>query len=571
MEHMETEKLQEIDHMKSRFFANISHEFRTPLTLILGPLSEMLMKKGEPSEKQGLKLMERSARRLQQLINQLLDLSKLESGKMILQVQETELLSFINRIVQSFESQAKIKRINLSFSTELKFAYAWIDNEKMENIMNNLLSNAFKFTNKGGRIEVGIKNIPLNPPSEADFTISPLEGELQGGVCITVSDTGRGIPLDNQDHIFDRFYQVDDSYSKDEEGSGIGLALTKELVDLHLGRIEVKSEVGIGSTFSIYLPLGKEHLRPEQVIESKTEKTDEEISLTDSPCLAVGQAFEEGVREMSATELPQEDYTRRVTEGVSESRHLLLVVEDNSDMRLYIRGNLENDYEIVEAEDGDAGYKVCIKSLPDLIISDVMMPKMDGFEFCQKVKSDERTSHIPLILLTARAEMTDKLGGLDQGADDYLTKPFNVIELRTRIRNILEQRRRLHTRFQREAATQPREIAVSSLDEQFLNRALNIIERHMDEPGFEVTNFAREMGISRAHLYNKLEALTGQSAKEFIRTVRLKRGAQLIRKKAGNISQIAYEVGFNNPSYFSHCFCSQFGLSPSEYARQDKN
>ncbi len=545
MRRFESQKLQEIDSMKSRFFANISHEFRTPLTLILGPLGKMLSQAKNKEKKQELKMMQRNAQRLQRLINQLLDLSKIEAGKMKLLTRPENIVALLNRIVQSFESQAKLKGIELKFHSEQNEIIAYIDRDKIENIFYNLLSNALKFTSEGGTVECRIR---IRPEPELLQRLSDSEIQnLKSEIIIAVSDTGIGIPQDRLDKVFDRFYQVDDSYTREHEGSGIGLALTKELVDLHHGKITVESELNKGTTFTVYLPIGKGHLKPEEIIAEKpVEEIQPEIS---SGEIGMGIEAEEKVKAQSR----------------QKALPLVLIVEDNADMRSYLQDCLARDYRVIEAVDGEDGLHRAIDKIPDLIISDVMMPKMDGFQFCERVKSDERTSHIPVILLTARATAESKIKGLELGADDYLIKPFDRTELQVRAKNLIEQRRKLRERFSRNIALQPQEIAVTSYDEKFLQRAMAIIEQHLANPDFDVTILSRAIGMSRMQLHRKLYALTNQSTNKFIRSLRLKRAADLLNQKYGNVAQIAYEVGFNNPSYFAECFRKQFGKLPSEY------
>jgi signal transduction histidine kinase/DNA-binding response OmpR family regulator/ligand-binding sensor domain-containing protein len=528
----EARKLQEMDEMKSRFFANISHEFRTPLTLILGPLETLLSQTKDPERKQNLRLMYGNARRLQRLIDQLLDLSKLRSGRMALRVRPMNVAAFVRAVTISFASLAERRRIRLSFSGPEEGLRLYVDRDKLEKIVSNLISNALKFTPEGGEVSVAV---------------TPVRTEAgRGFVEIAVADTGVGIAPEHLEKVFDRFYQVDDSSTRSDGGTGIGLALAKELVELHRGQIWAESEPGKGATFFVRLPLGKEHLQPHEIAAGD--------SLTDD----IGtEVTEDGPGE-----------TAEITPAAAAPKDapLLLIVEDNTDVRSYMRCHLQGTYRIIEAEHGVAGFERAVAEIPDLIISDVMMPEMDGFELCEKLKTDPRTSHIPVILLTARASAESKIEGLETGADDYITKPFNVKELEIRGHNLIEQRRRLRERFQRQFLLQPREVAVASADDRFLCRAMEVVEAHLDDPAFSTERFAREVGLSATHLHRKLKALTGKSPTEFIRMVRLKRAAYLIEKDRGNIAEIAYEVGFNNPSYFAARFRELYGMTPSEYA-----
>ena len=554
VEHLYTEKLREVDRLKSRFFANISHEFRTPLTLLLGPISRLLGKISDREDVKDLQVMHKNAKRLQKLINELLDLSQIEEGKLKLHVQETDIVHFINRIVQTFESQAEIKNIKLKLKTELIAQPVFMDTAKMENVFYNLLSNAFKFTPQGGVIEVtislpGISKIGVTKQSQDEIATTAIrqsrdDNNSKDCIQITVSNTGSVIPSEKINHIFDRFYQVDDSFTREYEGSGIGLALTNELIKLHHGAIEVESNSESGTIFTITLPLGKQHFAVDEINKETI--------------------IAENDTEMNIIQVPvdiDEEYD-------AEHSKKLLIVEDNEDMRGYIKSCFKSDYFIIEAQDGFSGFDKSVNELPDLIISDVMMPKMDGFQLCEKIKSDERTSHIPVILLTARAEMKDKINGLDTGADDYVVKPFEVMELQARVRNLILQRQKLQQQFKKNEEYLTNELALTSQDEKFLNKAIKIIENKMSDTSFDVETFVNEIGISRAHLYHKFKTITGQSVKDFVRTIRLKRSLQMLKNNTGNISEIAYEVGFSNPAYFSKCFREQFGYSPSQYSRQ---
>ena len=523
-------KQNEFVKLRSRFFANISHEFRTPLTLILGPLKDMLSsKKVTTEDKEGLQLMERNGERLLDLVNQLLDLAKLEEGNMPLKVKEKNLHTFFKTRTASFSSLADFRNIDFRIHIAPDLELAWFDEDKLEKIINNLLSNAFKFTPEKGCVKIS----------------SSLMANI---VTIKVSDNGKGIPKAELDKIFDRFYQVDNSATKEQSGSGIGLALTKELIELHHGTISLDSTEGKGSIFTVKIPINKEYYAENEIAGP------EQLSLLSG---------------MSTIYVDPDINTTHKEEGKTKKGHpLVLVVEDNKDVRSYIKKQLEDGYNVIEAVNGEHGFKKAIKLIPELIISDLMMPKMGGMEFCKKIKTDEKTSHIPVILLTAVASRDSKLQGIETGADDYILKPFDKKELTARVKNLIEQRKQLRERYSRQVSLEPKAIAVTSTDERFLQKVIRILEEHLDDSDFSVSDFGKEIGMSRTQLFRKLRALTNQSVSDFIRDFRLKRAAYLLKNNAGNISDIAYQVGFNNLSYFTKCFKELFGKTPSEFLHE---
>ncbi|MBK9098683.1 MAG: response regulator [bacterium] len=525
---LEASKMHEVDEIKTRFFTNISHEFRTPLTLILGPAKNVLESTQEPKTKHDVSLIKRNAGRLLGLVNQLLDISKLESGNMKLQTASMNIIPLLKGLVLSFSSFAERKRITLKFSSAENEIMIYLDKDKFEKIITNILSNALKFTPEGGSVEVEARR-------------------GKGSNNIEISDTGIGIPADRIDKIFDRFYQVDGSHTREHEGTGIGLSLTKELIELHKGKISVESEPGKESTFTISLPLGKDHLRPEEICEPDEEKEYE--------------------KEISETEQEEESKPEGIRAGLIEkdSFPLLLIVEDNSDVRSYIKDSLKTDYRIIEAVDGEDGLNKSIENLPDLIVSDVMMPKMDGFKLCEKIKTDERTSHVPVILLTAKAAKEDKLAGFETGADEYLMKPFDTDELQSRIKNLIEQRKRLQNHFKKQGLIEIDKQKITSVDKMFLRKSFDLINKHISDSSFSVEILAEELAISRSGLQKKIQALIGETPGDLIRRIRLNKAAELIKNNFGNLSEVALEVGYNNPAHFSEAFKKQFGVAPSQY------
>ena len=534
-EELETQatQLKELDKMKSNFFANISHEFRTPLTLLLSPLERALStENGWKTDRNVTEMMFRNAKRLQTLINQLLDLSKLESGQMKLFLSEGDIIQFVKVIVASFESLAQSKNIIFQYRIP-KTAYScFYDSDKLEIILNNLLSNAFKFTPEGGKVDLVL-----------DFDQKNKEEYLK----FTVSDTGKGIPETALPKIFDRFYQADASSSREFEGSGIGLSLTKELVILMNGTISVQSKEGTGSTFILEIPAitapGQDFVFPKE-LNNNLILHDHEIEVN------------ENFRNKKPSQTEKEDH---------DTLPLILLVEDNIDLSAYLTGILDKNFKIITAFNGKQGFEIALENIPDLILSDMMMPEMDGFELCTKIRSEETTSHIPFVLLTARAAIEDRLEGFELGADEYLTKPFNVNELHVRINNLLEQRRNLRERFGKEIKVQPKDITVTSLDERFLQKVIAKMEEKISDSSFSVETFSMEIGMSRKNFHRKLVALIDQTPNEFIRIFRLKRAAQLFEQKSGNVSEIAYQVGFQNLSYFTKCFKEQFGVPPTNF------
>lgn len=527
----QTEKLKKLDEAKSRFFANISHEFRTPLTLILNNLLDRISHVKQQhigvhaSELPQLQVMYRNAQRLLRLINQLLDLSKLESGNMNLTMEEGDLSELINVVYASFSSLATFRGIRFDLSLPPSPLMCRFDADKVEKILYNLLSNAFKFTPNEGEIilTVTVENGPENKILQ-----------------IVVKDNGEGIAPEQMERVFDRFYQGD-QYAADEQGTGIGLALTKELVELHGGKIWADNNPGKGARFTVqmpFIPTVANNLTRRFSIESIETPEDHPGALTSSS-------------EMHAVQ--------------QNERPTILLVEDNKDLRNYIRMQLAEKYYVLESENGLQGLIKAGETIPDLIISDWMMPELSGIELCERLKSDERTSHIPIILLTALATEDGKLKGLETGADDYLAKPFDNRELAIRVHNLIESRRKLRERFSRELYLEPANISVTSTDEKFLQKVLKIIEEHMSDCEFNTEEFSSEIGMSRMQLHRKLKALTGQGPGDFLRVMRLKRAAYLLEQQAGNVSEVAYQVGFNHLSHFTKSFREQFGMNPSDF------
>jgi signal transduction histidine kinase/DNA-binding response OmpR family regulator len=535
VEHLELEKLRELDRMKSRFFTDISHEFRTPLTLILGPIGQMLQEVSAGDVRQRLLLVRRNAEYLLRLISQILDLSKVESGKMRLRAAEGDLVPVLRNIMLAFAAVAEQQEIDLQCETP-DDAALYFDREVVEKIINNLLANALKFTPRGGTVRVRVRSAP---PERATGRRS---GWKHGFAEIVVSDSGIGIPRDQLSQIFNRFYQVESGRSR--EGIGVGLALVKELVELHGGTIAVDSEPGKGTTFVIRLPKGRDHLTADEIVHEPG-----------VPLLpAVADASDPAEHAPANDEQPEDART-------------VLIIEDHAGVRSFLRNHLRPHYRVLEAKDGAEGLDLALSALPDLVLSDVMMAPMNGYDLCKAVKRHEKTCHIPVILLTARAGQEDKLTGLDTGADSYLVKPFDPSELLLQVKNLINQRRLLRERFSSAVILKPSEMTVTPMDEAFLTRVLAVIEQHMSDPEFDVERLGREVGLSRSQLHRKLRALTNQPPTLLIRSIRLQRAAEFLKQEAGSVAEVAYRVGFSSQAYFAKCFREQFGYAPKEYSR----
>lgn len=523
----QAKKLQELDEIKSGFFTNVSHEFRTPLTLIIGSVEQMLTQTRDQKTAKNLKLILRNANSLLELINQLLEISKIEKGSIKLKLQKTNIKEEINFFIDMFSSLAKEKKIDLAFNNaEETDLIGYADKEKFGKIIINLLSNAFKHTRKGF-IKIDLK-----------------KSDQPGKIKIIITDTGIGIKKNKIPFIFDRFYQVGNPETEETSGTGIGLSYIKELIHLYKGDINVESEEGKGSKFTIHLPVSLDHFsQNEYEIVETNEQNSTDITDSDS---------------VSTTE---EIIDSNIKDKKAGS---LLIIEDHTDLRKFIADNLKDNYAILEASNGEEGIEKAIKYMPDIIITDIMMPKVTGIELTKTLKNNQNTSHIPIIMLTAKSSNESKIEGLETEADDYLTKPFNIKEVKLRIKNLLKTRRKLKEKYNKSITVNPSEITTTSVDEKFLSNLLKAIEDHMSDSDFSVEMLCELVGMSRANIHKKLKNLLNQSATEFINSVRLKRAAQLIQHKAGNISEIAYDVGFNNLSYFSRAFKKHFGITPKE-------
>ncbi|MGB0367970.1 MAG: hybrid sensor histidine kinase/response regulator transcription factor [Flavobacteriales bacterium] len=532
LEKMEAERLKQLDTVKSDFFSNVTHEFRTPLTLILGHLDQVIPTIGDDRAKKELIVVKRNAKLLEKLINQLLDIAKIEADRMDLDLRKGNIIPFVNEIQKSFQSLADRKGVGLVFNAEQELVVMDFDPDKVELIFFNLLSNAFKFTDKG---EVSLK-------------ISKVEKDGKELCKIVVQDTGIGIVEEQIPKVFDRFYQSENSRWRKNKGTGIGLALVKDLVELHEGNIDLKSISGVGTEITILLPI-------EQVTYAGSE-AEMEIPALDAidPDLEVSLDFEKKKETLTEEEI--------------EAQNIVLVIEDNDDIRNFLRLTLEPNYRVFDAVDGEAGIEKATEIIPDIIICDVMMPGKDGFDVTKALKKQEKTSHVPIILLTAKAGVENRITGLETGADAYVPKPFSSEELHARVKNLISGRKKLKEKFSRSLLVKPEVASEPSMEEKFLMRVKNAVEEHLDDENFSVEELSKEVGMSRAQLHRKLIALTGVSASRFVRNYRLEHAYQLLKNKVGTVSEIAYRVGYSSPAYFTKCFTEDFGISPSQVKKE---
>jgi len=522
----EARQQHEMDEMKFRFFTNISHEFRTPLTLILNPVEKLLLDERDEAERTLLNIIQRNANALLNLVNQLLDFRKLDAKRDQLNTSVGDIVSFIKDCCYAFTDLATSKSVNFAFTTSISELRMDFDQEKISKVMTNLLSNAFKYTPDKGRIEVALDvHYPLN---SEDKTLS-----------IRVTDTGVGIPERDLSHIFERFYRVDNQDNTHQTGTGVGLHIVSEYVKMHHGEVVVESKEGQGSVFTIWLPV--KYQVQQEIIAINGEETPENQVPPE----------EAGLKDDHLNKLP-----------------LMLVVDDNDDFREFMASLFSNTYRVLKAQDGDRAYKIILDKMPDLIICDVMMPNMDGFELCRLVKQDVRISHIPIILLTAKAGQDNAYKGIEAGAEDYIAKPFNMDMLTLKVARIMERQRHIREHFRKKVDVVPGEVEITTLDEKFVKKAVGLVEANLSNPGFLVEDLCREMGMSRVYFYKKILSLTDKTPSEFIRFIRLRRAADLLEKSQLFVNEVAFQVGFNDPKYFRKYFKDEFGLSPNEYKKK---
>ncbi|MGK0421304.1 MAG: signal transduction histidine kinase/ligand-binding sensor domain-containing protein [Polaribacter sp.] len=531
------ENSEEMNQMKLQFFTNISHELRTPLTLIVGPLSQIMNGRADTKDIPKLNsIMYKNSNRLLKLINQLLDFRKAESGNLNLIVQNDELVSFVGEVFTAFEDIALEKDIKFLFLSPKKELDAWFDNDKIEKILYNLLSNAFKFTPKGKGITVSLEKETIN---SEDYAI------------IKVIDFGIGIPKDELISIFDRFYQTRKENNAINEGSGLGLAYIKHLVEIHKGEINIQSEFHKGTTCTVTIPISKTAYSNNSIIELQPQKYDFKYTKI-------------GVDVIKENQLIPKKTIKSAKEHSKETP-LLLIVEDNRELQDYLVTFFSYDYRILTANNGKEGLEQAIKNIPSVIISDLMMPEMNGIEMCKKLKTDINTSHIPILILTAKAGLENEKEGLETGADEFILKPFNIEVLKLRLDNILRTKEQWIQKFRTNSSSKSWKELSNKLDQKFIEKSINIIKKNLDNTEFSVEKFALEIGMSRSALFLKLKSITGQSTSEFIRTIRLNKAAKLIESGKYSITEVIYMVGFSDPKYFRTCFKKHFECTPSSY------
>jgi ligand-binding sensor domain-containing protein/signal transduction histidine kinase/DNA-binding response OmpR family regulator len=557
----EAERIHQVDTLKTKFFTNVSHEFRTPLSLILSPLDKIVKKSTDPEQKKQLQLVQRNAKRLLNLVNQLLDFRKMEVQDFSIHLTRQDIVNFTRDIVYSFSDISEKKDIALTFSTTLDSLETYFDKDKLEKILFNLLSNAFKYTASGGKVDVGLDYIK--------------EDKSPAQIALKVKDNGIGIPPEMHEKIFERFYQLNVPGDIQSSGSGIGLVITKEFVKLHGGTIRIESEPEKGTVFTVLLPVKESAaadkatlngINTEVVLPGQSSGTDDVTDRQTGLSVGVGLPSGAAVPVDLSSGLDNRESAEGGAKGQTKPRRRsILLVEDNEDFRFYLKDNLQQRYQVTEAVNGKDGWEKVKELQPDLVVSDIMMPNMNGIELSRKIRTDPRTSHIPVILLTAMGDEETELEGFRAGTSDYISKPFTFEILASRIRSLLQMREQLRKKFQQQVDITPADVTVTPVDEEFMKRAFEIVEKNMSNPDFSVEDLSHELFMSRVGLYKKIVSITGKTPIEFIRIMRLKRAAQLLQQGQQNIASIAYEVGYNNPRIFSKYFKEEFGVIPSKY------
>ena len=519
---------------KLQFFTDISHEIRTPLTLILSPIEALIKETPEGPLQNVYKMINQNGQRILRLINQVMEMRKLDRGQVRLLTVPTDVDSFFRAIASSFDNIAEEKHIQFEIHVEPGLPTVWIDQEKLDKVVFNVLSNAFKYTPEGGKVTIEI-------------------GKDGGDLKIRIADSGEGVPAEQRELIFNRFYQIPTKNNRNKMGTGIGLHLSRSLMEIHHGRIYVEDSSAGGAVFVVTLPLNNDYLKKEEM---QTEASEDSLATLVQPAL---QDFVEEVQE------------EPLQGAASMFRYKLLVVEDDKEIRKYLREILGREYRVLEAEDGLQGLELVIKELPDCVISDVMMPEMDGIELCKKIKTNEKTCHIPVILLTAKTAIEQRIEGLEVGADSYIPKPFNVTHLRTRVRKLIELRRSIKEKYEGKHELREEDIKIKSVDEKMLEKIDQIIKEQISDPNLSVETLSRQIGVSRSQLQRKFKQLTNQNPSDYLKTARLRYAASLLVTKNLSISEVTYEAGFSSLSHFSNSFRDFYGMSPSRYVELNRD
>ena len=540
---IEAEKFREVNRVKSNFFANISHELRTPLTLILGMIEKTIAQENLEAKKHDLNIALKYSKRLLKLINELLQLSKIDAGQEDFNPEPGNIVPIIKSLTSSFKSLANLKKIEVNFNANSENIIVDFDKDKIEKIINNLLSNAVKFTKPYGNITVSL---------EVE-TLKQINNVEQNELKLSVADSGIGIAREKLPFIFDRFYQVENKKSSADEGTGIGLALTSELVQLHHGVISAESIEGKGSTFIIRFPISKS--------EDNSPKNSEHEQLEKKPIVLDVESLN------IYTENFEKNDAEKIENNFDEDKYNLLVVDDNADLRYYIKNSLDEGYNILEAGNGKIGFQIAKEQIPDLIITDVMMPELDGYKFTELIRKDKITSHIPVIMLTAKASDENKFYGLETGADAYLTKPFSSKELRIRVRKLIELRKKLQEQIKTQSLINNTSAEISSLDKVFLDNLNKEVEENIGNENYDIEKLALSLSMSSRQLRRKLKALTNQTPLQYIRSIKMKLAKELLEKGASNVTDTAFHVGYSNINTFSKAFKEEFGFTPSAIIR----
>jgi ligand-binding sensor domain-containing protein/signal transduction histidine kinase/DNA-binding response OmpR family regulator len=557
LQQVDAARTHELDSLKLKFFTNISHEFRTPLTLITGPAETLIAdEKMEPAKRQSYyQLIQRNAERMLRLVNQLLDISAIDAGFMKLRIAKHDIVEYAKSIADTFQYSATNQKLQFSFESNVEKAEVFFDMDVIEKVLYNLISNAIKFTEGGGKVSVrlyitecGDVKIPTSLAN--DLKLRNINHCKL--MKFEIEDNGVGVPSELREKVFERFYQIEGS-TVGKNGTGIGLALVKQLVQRHYGSVSLEEKSEQGSKFVVWLPVFAGRFATEEIKEGIAIKKPE-INENFIGDLVIVNHLKEIGTDTQLIDLP-----------------VLLIVEDNADVRYYMQLNLQDDYTIHEAKNGQEGFDKAVDVNPDLIISDVIMPVLSGFEFCSKIKNDERTSHIPLILLTARSAENYELEGLRSGADDYVTKPFSLPILRAKIKNIIEAKQKIKDKFYSDLSFEPKNITTNSLDKSFVDQLIAAIEVNLSNEDFNPDTLADQLHVSRSQLYKKVKGLSGLSVSIFVRNIRLRKAAELLSSgNASSIAEVAYQVGFSDPGYFTKCFHEMYSKSPSAFLNEQK-